>query len=75
MASSLLRSALKLSKPERILLVEQIWDSLAREQDAPELTAAQKKELDRRLAQLKRTGPIGSSWEDVKKRLRRRKSS
>jgi putative addiction module component (TIGR02574 family) len=74
MAASLLKSALKLSKSERILLVEQIWDSLAREQDAPELTDAQKKELDRRLDRFKRTGPLGSSWDDVKKRLRQRRS-
>jgi putative addiction module component (TIGR02574 family) len=74
MASSLLKSALKLSKSERILLVEQIWDSLAGEQDAPELTAAQKKELDRRLDRFKRTGPVGSSWADVKKRIRARRS-
>jgi len=74
MATSLLKSALKLSKSERILLVEQIWDSLAREQDAPELTDAQKKELDRRLDRFKRTGPLGSSWADVKKRLRQRRS-
>jgi len=74
MATSLLKSALKLSKSERILLVEQIWDSLAREQDAPELTAAQKKELDRRLDRFKRTGPLGSPWAVVKKRLRNRRS-
>ena len=49
MSPSLIKSALKLSKPEKILLVEQIWDSLAREQDAPDLSDAQKAELDRRL--------------------------
>ncbi|HEV8604205.1 MAG TPA: addiction module protein [Tepidisphaeraceae bacterium] len=74
MPPSLLKSALKLSKSERILLVEQIWDSLAREQDAPELTDAQKKELERRLDRFKRTGPLGSSWTQVKKRLRQRRS-
>ena len=67
---SLLESALKLSKSERILLVEQIWDSLAREQDAPELSAPQKQETDRRLARIRRTGPQGSSWDEVKRRLK-----
>ena len=71
---SLLQSALKLSKSERILLVEQIWDSLAREQQAPDLTPAQRKEINRRLARLSRTGPLGSSWEDVKQRLKRRRA-
>ena len=74
MATSLLKSALKLSKSERILLVEQIWDSLARDQDAPELPKAQKKELERRLDRFKQTGPLGSSWGEVKKRLRQRRS-
>jgi len=74
MATSLLKSALKLSKSERILLVEQIGDSLAKEQDAPELTAAQKKELDRRLDRFERTGSRGSTWAEVKKRIRQRRS-
>jgi putative addiction module component (TIGR02574 family) len=72
MSSSLLKSALKLSKSERILLVEQIWESLVGEQDALDLSRSQKTELDRRLERLKRTGPVGSSWDDVKKRLKKR---
>lgn len=72
MASSLLQSALKLSKSERILLVEKIWDSVAETQDAGDLSDAQVNELDRRLARLKRTGPQGSSWGDVKKRITKR---
>ena len=74
MASSLLKSALKLSKSERILLVEEIWNSLADTQDAADLSDAQTKELDRRLTRLKQTGPLGSSWGDVKKRLRKRRA-
>ena len=74
MASSLLKSALKLSKSERILLVEEIWNSLADTQDAADLSDTQTKELDRRLARLKQTGPLGSSWNDVKKRLRKRRA-
>jgi putative addiction module component (TIGR02574 family) len=73
MATSLLKSALKLSKSERILLVEQIWDSIASEQDAPELTDAQKKELDYRLDSLERNGSRGSTWTEVKKRIRQRR--
>jgi putative addiction module component (TIGR02574 family) len=38
-----------LSNAEKILLVEQIWDSI--DKDDIQLTAAQKKELDRRLEQ------------------------
>jgi putative addiction module component (TIGR02574 family) len=72
MSAVLLKSALKLSKAERILLVEQIWDSLAAADDSPSLTASQKSELDRRLSRVKRTGPTGSSWSDVKRRITRR---
>ena len=36
----------KLSIPERILLVEDIWDSIAKENEAFELTQSQKDELE-----------------------------
>jgi putative addiction module component (TIGR02574 family) len=73
MSSRLLSSALKLSKSQRILLVEQIWDSLSDQQMEPDLTGEQKAELDRRMERLDKTGPIGSDWETVKSRLRKRK--
>jgi len=72
MMTDLLQSAVKLPKAQRILLVEQIWDSIAEGQEAPELTPAQKAELDRRLRRLSKTGPRGSDWATVKKRLTRR---
>lgn len=65
---------MKLSESQRILLVEQIWDSLAAKQQAPPLTPRQTAELDVRLARLDKTGPIGSSWDAVKERLKSRKS-
>ena len=72
MSETLLKNALKLSKSERILLVEQLWDSIANEQDAPELTTAQKAELDRRYARFKRTGQPGKQWSEVKQGLKKR---
>lgn len=69
MHDSLLKSALKLSKAQRILLVEQIWDSLAQDDDAPDLTEAQRSELNRRLDELEKHGSRGSSWATVKKRI------
>jgi putative addiction module component (TIGR02574 family) len=65
---------MKLSESQRILLVEQIWDTLAEKQQAPALTPPQTAELDRRLTRLEQTGPTGSSWEDVKQRLKKRKA-
>jgi len=61
----------QLSVAERILLVEEIWDSIAEEVNTSELTQAQKDELDRRLAAMESDPHAGSSWEEVKARLLR----
>jgi putative addiction module component (TIGR02574 family) len=58
--------------PERLILVEQIWDSIAEDQEQIELTDAQKAELDRRLAAHKMSPDSGATWEEVEKRLRNR---
>jgi putative addiction module component (TIGR02574 family) len=47
MQSELTEQAKKLSIPDRIILVEEIWDTIAEENQAFELTDAQKRELDR----------------------------
>ena len=59
-----------LSLAERLLLVEDIWDSIVEETDACELTDEQKQELDGRIAAHKDNPKAGSSWEEVKARLR-----
>lgn len=59
----------KLSVAERILLVEELWDSIAAEAEVAELTQAQKAELDRRLAAYEADPDAGSPWEEVKARL------
>jgi putative addiction module component (TIGR02574 family) len=58
-----------MSIPERILLVEEIWDSIAAEQESIEVTQAQKDELDRRIAASEAAPHEGSTWEEVKARL------
>ncbi len=60
-----------MSVAERILLVEQIWDDIAAEPDASEVTQAQRDELDRRLAAYEADPTAGSSWQEVKKGLQR----
>ena len=60
---------LDLSIPERIQLVEDIWDTIAAEADSVELTAEEKKIVDERLAAYHRNPEIGSPWEEVLKRL------
>jgi len=47
--SSSIAKYVKLSVPERIQLVEDIWDSIAEVPEELPLTAAQQAELDRRL--------------------------
>ncbi len=54
---------------ERIMLVEQIWDSILAEQESLKVTKAQQQELDRRLEDYQASPNRGSNWEDVKARL------
>jgi putative addiction module component (TIGR02574 family) len=59
----------QLSLAERILLVEEIWDSIATETEALDVPQGHKDELDRRLASYHADPSAGSSWENVKARL------
>jgi putative addiction module component (TIGR02574 family) len=59
----------QLSVAERIILVEQIWDSIATEQVAVPLTPAQEAELDRRMEAHRKSPQEGASWEEVKARI------
>lgn len=61
----------RLSLAERILLVEEIWDSIAAEAESLEVPQSHKDELDRRLAAYHADPHAGSSWEDVKTRLQK----
>lgn len=55
--------------PYRLDLVEQIWDSIAEDQEQFELTDEQKAELDRRIAAHEADPNRGVPWEVVKKRI------
>lgn len=61
--------ALTLSIPERIQLVEDIWDTIATEPEAIELTEEEKRVIDERLEAYHRNPDLGSPWEDVYKRI------
>ena len=56
----------KLSIPERILLVEDIWDSIARENESFELTQAQKDELEERSLFFEKYPTQGRTWEEIR---------
>ena len=60
---------LDLSVPERIQLVEDIWDTIAVKADSVELTEEDKKIIDERLEAYHQNPNLGSAWEDVFKRI------
>jgi len=60
----------RLSTSERIQLVQDLWDSIARDPASVPLTDAQKAELSRRLAAYAVDRDPGEDWEVVKERLR-----
>ncbi len=61
--------SLSLSIPERIQLVEDIWDTIAAEADFVELTDEEKKIIDERLKAYHKNPHLGSPWNDVLKRI------
>lgn len=60
---------IELSIPERIQLVEDIWDTIAIEAEAIELTEDEKRIIDERLEAYHRNPDLGSPWDDVYKRI------
>lgn len=60
----------QLSVAQRMLLVEEIWDSIAEEEEKIPLTEAQRIDLERRVAAYEANPKAGSSWDEVKARLR-----
>ena len=61
-----------LSIPERIQLVEDIWDTIAAEAQSIELTEDEKRIIDERLEAYHRNPDLGSPWKDVYKRILKR---
>lgn len=59
----------QLSIAQRILLVEEIWDSIAVENPNYPLTDAQRQDLQRRINVHDANPNAGSTWEEVKARL------
>ena len=59
----------RLSIPERIVLLEEIWDSIAANPENIPLTEGQKAELHRRLTACETNPDAGSSWDEVRSRI------
>lgn len=61
---------IRLSPPERLALIAQLWDSL-KEHQVP-LSQAQQTELERRLASLDQDRREGVTWAELKTELEQR---
>jgi len=60
----------RLTPPERLALIAQLWDSL--EQEQLPLTSAQEAELERRLGSLDEDRRNGVTWASLKAELEQR---
>ncbi len=60
----------RLSPPERIALIAQLWDSL--DDNQPPLTEAQQAELERRLRWIEKDRRNGVTWAALKAELEQR---
>ncbi|WP_295539016.1 addiction module protein [uncultured Thiohalocapsa sp.] len=71
-ARQLLDEALSLSLDEKLLLVEEIWDSIAADGAPPPLTTWQEAELDRREQRYREGAEPLHAADEVHARLRKR---
>ncbi|MEX0718899.1 MAG: addiction module protein [Planctomycetaceae bacterium] len=60
----------RLTPDERIALAEELWESIAVLPQPPSMTDAQRADLERRLDAYRNDPQAGSSWEEVKARIR-----
>jgi putative addiction module component (TIGR02574 family) len=66
MEAKLLDQIKSLSISERILLAEEIWDSVATENKAFDLTPVQIEELDKRMESFRKNPQLGRTWEEIR---------
>jgi putative addiction module component (TIGR02574 family) len=62
-----------LSIEERIRIVQAILESISLDQSVPDLTIAQKQELDRRITAYEANPDDVMTWDEVKDSIRRRR--
>jgi putative addiction module component (TIGR02574 family) len=68
--TQILQDILNLSVSERILMVEAIWDSILENDETLGISDETKQLLDDRLSSHINNPDQGSSWEDVKSRIK-----
>ncbi len=59
----------KLSKSEKLLLINDLWDEIAQDSEEIPLTSEQEKVLDQRYAEFLDNPDEGKTWEAFKKEL------
>ncbi|MEX0712058.1 MAG: addiction module protein [Pirellulales bacterium] len=65
-------SVFDLSPSEKLQLVQDLWDDLASDPESVPVHDWQKKELDRRKANLLNNPGSGLAWEQIQRRVRSR---
>ncbi len=65
-------SVFDLTPPEKLQLVEDLWDDLAADPSEVPIHEWQREELARRKAKLMSNPTAGLSWDEVKRRIRSR---
>ena len=68
MEKALINKLSQLSKNEKLLLVEALWDSIASDPDEVEVPDHHKPIIEKRLKTLEQDKATGSSWEEVRKK-------
>lgn len=63
----------QMTTAERILYVQELWDRIAAEADAVPLSAAQRTELQRRLADHEAHPEVSIPWETAREQVRQRR--
>lgn len=73
MSSHNISMILDLSLPDRLEIVQDLWDSIEQEADAAPIPEFHLEEIRRRLEDHRREPTAGSSWQEVERRIRARK--
>ena len=68
--TQILKDILNLSVSERIIIVEAIWDSISENEETVALSEETRQLLDDRLIAHQNDPNEGSSWEEVKSRIK-----
>ena len=70
MNAALFEAVKSLPLPDRLELVDAVWETIAAEGYEPPLTPAQTAELERRLEEHRRNPSSGIPWETIRAELR-----